>query len=439
MHPLYNRHGPRGKPILSRSPFQDEGIVWVHTLCALALNINIGTNGLIFGCNADGSYDSDGDGDEEEITSSEETSHDDKEASVLNLTFSDKKGFELLHPAPNHFVLNYHDDVASTRIKEFRELRCQFCKKNDTMKGVLRIPMQVRIFFFITCVFIQKWLVNDLKLLIKCSHEDCSIGLHVGCARWAEDESHFEFFSEVGDEATGKILKESRARGFCKKHFKIFKAKGIRYTTDYKLLERYGYEINPQNEEGTSFDSENNALHSNGNGNGNHEDTVNPAPKRPRAGDSNSLTATKKRSKTCGDSEYQKKKKEIDENSGLILNDIKIAYTECFDRGDSWQTAEKKKKRRLAHWKEILTKGTYKKCMSELENDLAEIEIKFKQKKVSTSKERKKKVARKRTTKNRWSNLFLPDHVPGLQGSVFPLEWDSYEEVSESELQSKTK
>jgi len=145
MHPLYNTDGPGGKPILQKPAFQDEGILWVHTLCALALNVNIGTKGLIYGCNADGTYEG-FDDDNEEGSNSDENSQEKKGESVcgLDFTFKDQNDSVLLFAAPNHFVINKVDPLAKIRVKDFRkEICCQFCKKDDSIKGIRRIPMQV--------------------------------------------------------------------------------------------------------------------------------------------------------------------------------------------------------------------------------------------------------------------------------------------------------
>ena len=139
MHPLYDTYGRDGRPILAKKEFKDEGILWVHSLCAFGINANRGAGGCIYGCDAYGkNYNSD--------EESEEDSDDDKPVKQvyrLDFELKGRDGSTLLGAYPNHFVFNYEDDLIKQRIKDFQSLKCQICKRDDKRLGSKQIPIQV--------------------------------------------------------------------------------------------------------------------------------------------------------------------------------------------------------------------------------------------------------------------------------------------------------
>ena len=132
MNPLFGTHGSEGMPIPAKKSNKDEGIVWVHTLCALVINTNRMTRGYVYGCDAEGQYES-----EDESSDSDAV----KPPGILDCTYRDPlDNSELLFASTNHFVIN---EDQTEHLNEFRELTCQICKKDDTKST--RIPIQVRL------------------------------------------------------------------------------------------------------------------------------------------------------------------------------------------------------------------------------------------------------------------------------------------------------
>eukprot|EP01083_Nonionella_stella_P012314 34943_1 len=76
MHPLYDKHGIGGRPLLTKSKAKSKSkanskarrdkdgnvieeestIVWAHTICALIISNSPNSGGLVYGCNMYGSY-----------------------------------------------------------------------------------------------------------------------------------------------------------------------------------------------------------------------------------------------------------------------------------------------------------------------------------------------------------------------------------------------
>ena len=170
MHPLFDKAGKTGQPIVAKKKHEDEGIVWVHTLCALVLNSNIGTNGLVYGCLPDGTFGGDDDDDDDDDSNDNQNhktngpsggNNDGDDANKdsqkpENSTKTTECGFDLsyygnrnraydyMEAAPNHFVIVHEEKTFLQRLADFRELSCQVCKHDDR-RGTNRIPMQVKI------------------------------------------------------------------------------------------------------------------------------------------------------------------------------------------------------------------------------------------------------------------------------------------------------
>jgi hypothetical protein len=110
MHPLYNKSGLYGQPLIKHNE-----VVWVHTLCAFATNTIERSSGLVYGCDINGKWD------------------------------------DIDNNGVHHFVIVSKDDahgygeqidLALSNLSEFRKLRCFVCDSNDT--DSTRIPVQVR-------------------------------------------------------------------------------------------------------------------------------------------------------------------------------------------------------------------------------------------------------------------------------------------------------
>jgi len=146
MHPLFDKHGPHGQPIAAKGKNDEEGILWVHTLCALVTNSDQGTRGLIYGCVEGGNYDDDDDDDDDDESSESskdtDSKNDDKNVNGLDLAYRGEGTDILLVPAPNHFVMTYDNRALLRRLADFRELKCEVCKHVD--KRSRRLPLQVK-------------------------------------------------------------------------------------------------------------------------------------------------------------------------------------------------------------------------------------------------------------------------------------------------------
>ena len=142
MHPLYDRSGGEGRPLVIRSRKDDrDEIAWVHTLCASFINAFPQTKGLVYGCYEDGSY-------------IDDCGH------VCNTHNENNIGFEsinldyclggnvVLKTYPHHYVIVEKIDGKENNwtllLNEMRnsKLKCFVCGKTDEFSH--RIPVQVR-------------------------------------------------------------------------------------------------------------------------------------------------------------------------------------------------------------------------------------------------------------------------------------------------------
>lgn len=138
MTPLYDTYGPRGQPIPAKAKNEEEGILWVHSLCALVIGSSVGTMGMVYGCYEDGLHI----GGEESDTDEEEDSVD--KICSFDLDYYGKDGSPLLLALLHHFVMENECSVQLKRMEEFRMLKCIFCKHTDQKSK--RIPIQVSLF-----------------------------------------------------------------------------------------------------------------------------------------------------------------------------------------------------------------------------------------------------------------------------------------------------
>lgn len=141
MHPLYDKSGPDGQPLLDK----DDNLLWVHTLCAVFISGFEASSGAVYGCDERGRYESIS-SDEEESDSNDENV--DQNQNGYNFKY-DEDGEEVLTAAPHHFIISSKADNASKEILHFisecrSELKCAVCKNPD--RHSRRLAVQVSLY-----------------------------------------------------------------------------------------------------------------------------------------------------------------------------------------------------------------------------------------------------------------------------------------------------
>jgi hypothetical protein len=169
MYPLYDKSGPDGQPLLKLNE-----TLWVHSICAHALN-QIGIGGeLIYGCTESGDYLG---ADEEEY----------EDMIKFDSSAENKKKDEIFRIFPHHFVITSRADGAVDssiqKLKELRHLKCFICKHDDRI-----------------CK----------RIVAQCCDYDCATACHIGCAKWGSrpGENLLRFDSDFNSAL------------FCRKHCK---------------------------------------------------------------------------------------------------------------------------------------------------------------------------------------------------------------------------
>ncbi len=129
-------------------------------------------------------------------------------------------------------------------------------------------------------------------------------------------------------------------------------------------------------------------------------------------------------------SAYFEKKRIIEKTAGDILSD----YTKELQSGHPF---ERVRKRVNAHWRQTLSKTILRAAFERIEIDLRELEDEYSQKKPTVRlKDRQETRIKARSSRDaigqmgRWGSLFDPNKVGGISK-----EWDTYEEVSESDFE----
>jgi hypothetical protein len=135
MHPLYNTHGSKGLPIVSGKS-QEEGIQWVHTLCAFALGEHSQTQSLVYFCDDNGNFDGN-ENDDDSVSSSEE---EEQRRSHLDFTY-EKGDYTLVSATTHRCLLNNETPETIGLLKQFQHLKCLVCNKNSHHSNM--IPVQV--------------------------------------------------------------------------------------------------------------------------------------------------------------------------------------------------------------------------------------------------------------------------------------------------------
>ena len=170
MHPIYDTDGRTGRQIFLIDQFGPR-LAWAHSLCAFVLS----SKGFLYGCDPGGDFFQDSDDDEEdedddgslnpELTA-RNTNHDDYE--------DDTK--------PVHHFVYYKKRKGKehnvwTKAIELQQhgVTCTICGKSDKPEQILRIPIQ--------CCANDPDEYKEFKKKHE-TGEPCTVGLHVGCARW---------------------------------------------------------------------------------------------------------------------------------------------------------------------------------------------------------------------------------------------------------------
>ena len=178
MHPLLDTHGPEGRQFVL--PAQGDGtkrkekrLAWVHTLCASTICSNPQTAGCVYGCFKDKSYEGE---EEEEEHSSDESDDDDEESTTEERA--------LCYFAIAGKDSNGDETPWSRQIKHnCEELKCFICGRNNKNR---MIPVQ--------CIAGDEGETNQFKQfhtnLYANAGTECSVAMHVGCARWGYKEKN---------------------------------------------------------------------------------------------------------------------------------------------------------------------------------------------------------------------------------------------------------
>lgn len=218
MHPLYDNHGQAGRQLFTCDP--EPRLLWAHSLCAFYLSSKAK---LLFGCERDGSWGGEDSDDEE---------YDDERSENSDLWISrrEEQGFkETIH----HFVYYLkreggEDNAWTAAIRaQQEELSCFICGANDKPKKVLRIAIQ--------CTANNQDEHNDFKE----THVEmkdgmpCMAAMHVGCARWGPNPSHYrQVWLYPGGQKASQVG-EPVAENYCRAH-----AKDIKTFKERKLHQR---------------------------------------------------------------------------------------------------------------------------------------------------------------------------------------------------------
>eukprot|EP00557_Chaetoceros_sp_GSL56_P006897 CAMPEP_0176498442 /NCGR_PEP_ID=MMETSP0200_2-20121128/12321_1 /TAXON_ID=947934 /ORGANISM="Chaetoceros sp., Strain GSL56" /LENGTH=902 /DNA_ID=CAMNT_0017896645 /DNA_START=142 /DNA_END=2847 /DNA_ORIENTATION=+ len=402
MTPLYDTYGPKGQPIPAKAKNEVEGILWVHTLCALVIGSSVGTLGMVYGCYEDGLHI----GGEEESDYDEEVESLDKICS-FDLDYYKKDGEPLLLALLHHFVMENECAVQLKRMDEFRMLKCIFCKHADQKSR--RIPMQ-------------------------CAYDDCELALHVGCGHWGKEKSRIEFFPGTIDKS-GKTH-DLVARGFCNKHFKIAKQisrdslsenkKAMFYETARETEEMKGTSLKSGKDaeifdDDSSFEDDNyvddDDMHDVVELD--KEDLIRPptgtlkrklieSSRIPHSHLSSPPKKTKPTKNRVGPnvsgktSAYLEKKKRIQQYSLLMVKDLE-------SRLKSGTSVRKAVKIVSSHWKNKLTESEFRMCREKNDDDMNALISQYKRIEESHMQQASRKALVERDRKNnRWKDLFMP-------------------------------
>lgn len=420
MTPLYDTYGPRGQPIPAKAKNEEEGILWVHSLCALVIGSSVGTMGMVYGCYEDGLHIG---GEESDNEDDDENDSVDKICS-FDLDYYGKDGSPLLLALLHHFVMENECSVQLKRMEEFRELKCIFCKHIDQKSK--RIPIQ-------------------------CAYDDCELALHIGCGKWGREQSRIEFFP--GHQDKSGEFHELVSRGYCNKHFKIANKisqeslsenkKSMYYETVRETEQTASHSLK-SGKDGDLFDDDSSFEDDNyvdyAPGDADEEALIRPSKDtlKRKISDSSripqSLSPQKKKMKNASrlgpkvsgkTSAYFEKKKRIQQYSLQMVQDLE-------SRLKSGTSVRKAVKIVSSHWKNKLTESEFRMCRDKNDDDMNALIVQYRRMEEKQMQQASRKALVERDRKNsRWKHLFMPSFK---FGATLTAEWDLEEEISPSDM-----
>jgi len=188
MHPLYDKHGPFGRPVLLRADRRrnlPDRLAWVHSACAYGIGSSRLAGGCVFGCFDDGGYVGESSDEEESDDDDDDEDHAEKGEGGNDSSPRSKRARKDRGSAEStvhHFVIcgkeNGEDTDWTNVIRECRALKCYLC--GNSCCPPTHIPLQ--------CCANDKDEFHEHKP----RHKDpgpCFEALHVGCARWGPHQA----------------------------------------------------------------------------------------------------------------------------------------------------------------------------------------------------------------------------------------------------------
>ena len=242
MHPLLDTHGKEGRQLVwnGRGKNGKKRLAWVHTLCANVIGSNPRSVSQVYGCDKNGDF---YDFEEQEMSCDEEVEFGSDEKSVVASNSKDEvqasgqngnneenvsgddSSTSVVNEPTCYYTINTDPGHTKNINDQRRGLTCFVCKKKDKE---YRIPIQ--------CPAgeeeeYERWKGRHKK------NTECSIAMHVGCARWGcveEEGSHLEMIdgkrcklcyftpgryeAEDGDDEDEGIENKTVAHCYCKRH-----------------------------------------------------------------------------------------------------------------------------------------------------------------------------------------------------------------------------
>lgn len=244
MHPLLDVHGPEGRQLTwngrvkpqhhhnhqlqhqHQQQQEQPQLAWVHTLCASVICSNASTRGCVYGCDKNGNY-------YEEDDDNSDVENEEEEEEELKVSFESNFQNSRCHAAATTGDFNHDDDddemkynfcrlvssgassvedgnsssssleqedddaaestmyyaiasegIYARTIANHRKLKCFVCGRKDDM---WRIPVQ--------CTAGDEEEYGPFQERHPIGTEQCTVAVHVGCARWGcvePEGSHLE-------------------------------------------------------------------------------------------------------------------------------------------------------------------------------------------------------------------------------------------------------
>ncbi|GFH61997.1 hypothetical protein CTEN210_18473 [Chaetoceros tenuissimus] len=367
MHPFYNTHGSNGLPYLAVNS-QEEGVQWVHTLCALALSTHEQFN-LIYYCNDEGKYELDNENknDEESRISNEDELED-----RSHLDFNYRKGdYTLVTTTTHRYVLNLEIKRAKGLKKLCQDYTCIVCDKNSH---------------------------HSQMIAVKCGNRkhECKKAFHIGCAKWGN--------TNVMIYHTEKPLRwyVCCSKG-CKSRFRKELADGDFSELDNSLEARRMTEnVGKQyiDEDFVSRDEEDEEQKQS------DKDNVTVSSTTKKSRKCTSQTKKHNDSLISNSEKHEIREKERAENCLKMKVDLEARLKYC----DSINKINRAFDECKSHFRnqESIPTVTFNKCWEESREDLERM-VKNKRKEIESSLKgtKKPRKAKKKNNENQWDHLFV--------------------------------